>query len=831
MDHMADSNTNSDRHAAAGFKPSRDDRSPKRGLSTGKPAAIAFEALLEALPCPVYYKDANGVFLGYNKSFSNQILGDSTLSLIGKSVADLKGCIPEDMAAFYMEKDAALLDQVDAQVYEAPVRCGDGRIRQFAFHKSSLRSTDGLPNGIVGLMLDVTDASNAQAELAKYRDRLEEMVARRSAELIATNNRLSNEIEVRRKAEKALSANEERYRKVFENTGTATILIEPDMTISMANARAAQLVGLTREEIVGRTKTMDFVAPAHRERLRVYHELRTKGDTSVPWQFEFQIMDARGRIRDMLANVQWMPETCQTIASMLDITESNALQQERQRLAAVIDQSAAAVIITDNHGNIEYVNQAFETLSGFDRQVCLSQTTDAPFLCDQDRRIFKQMTFMVSGDDFWTGRVENQHRDGRTYIADTRIFPVFNEKGKVVNLVCVKTDVTNQVLMEKQLQQAQKMEAIGTLAGGIAHDFNNILSGILGFAEISLLKTGDSEQLKRNLTRILDGCQRAKELVQNILTFSRKNEEETKPLEIQIIIKEALKLLRASIPSTIEFKQHINSRPSIVRATPTQIHQVVMNLCTNAAHAMQQNGGFLEVRLENQDVRPENCEGIPGLVAGPYSCLTVRDCGDGIDPRNLERIFEPYFTTKEQTGGTGLGLSVVHGIVKSLGGAIAVESRMGEGTAFKLYLPRVEDAADTQKPAKEDLPRGREHILVADDEIFILEIMADMLRSLGYKVQTAGGGMDAWEQFSQAPDGFDAVIADLTMPKLTGKQLVGKIKQSGRSLPVILTTGMAYDSAAQQDQFNEFAAVLLKPILFGELATTLRRVLDAARTD
>ncbi len=828
---MVDSNANSDRQSAAGSKSSRHDRSPSCGLSTGKPTAFAFETLLDVLPCPIYYKDANGVFLGYNKAFSNQILGGSAPSLIGKSVADLEGRIPEELVAFYMKMDAARLDQRDAQIYEAPVRCGDGVIRQFAFHRSSFGFADGVTSGIVGLMLDITDAKKAQAELAKYRDHLEEMVARRSAELIATNNRLSNEIEERRKAEKALLANEERYRKVFENTGTATILIEPDMTISMANARAVQLAGLTREEIVGRKKTLDFVVPAHRERLRLYHELRMQGDTSLPRQFEFQITDATGRIRDMLANVQWMPETSQTIASMLDITESNALQQERQRLAAVIDQSAEAVIITDNHGNVEYVNQAFETLSGFDRQACLGQTMDAPFLCDQDRQIFKQMTFMVSGDDFWTGRVENKHRDGQTYMADTRIFPVFNERGKVVNLVCVKTDVTHQVLLEKQLQQAQKMEAIGTLAGGIAHDFNNILGGILGFTEISLYKAGDNEQLKRNLTRILDGCQRAKELVQNILTFSRKNEEETKPLEIQIIIKEALKLLRASIPSTIEFKQHINSRPSIVRATPTQIHQVVMNLCTNAAHAMQQNGGLLEVRLENLEVAPEHCEGIPGLIQGPYSCLTVRDSGEGIDPGNLERIFEPYFTTKEQTGGTGLGLSVVHGIVKSLGGVVAVESRIGEGTAFKLYLPRVKDAAKSEKPAEEDLPRGRERILVVDDELFILEIMADMLRSLGYEVQTASGGMEAWEQFKQAPDGFDAVVADLTMPKLTGKQLAAKIKESGRNLPLILTTGMAYDSAAQKEKFNEFAAVLIKPVLFGELATTLRRVLEAARAD
>jgi PAS domain S-box-containing protein len=672
------------------------------------------------------------------------------------------------------------------------------------------------------------DKMDPQTGLAEYRAHLEEMVAARSAELLAINKRLYKEIEERRKAEEALLANEERYRKVFENTGTATILIESDRTISMANARASQLIGLTQDQIVGCRKITDFVAPIYRDRIIIYHELRMRGDPNVPQQFEFQIIDAQGRVRDVLANVQWMPETHQTIASMLDVTKSNKLVQERQRLAAVIDQSDAGIIITDIHGSVQYVNQAFENLSGFDRQDCVGQSIEAPFFCDQDRKIFQQMTFMVSGDDSWTGRFENQRRDGQTYIADTRIFPVCNDKGKAVNLVCFKTDVTHEVLLEKQLQQSQKMEAIGTLAGGIAHDFNNILGGILGYAEISLHRAGDNPNLKRNLTRILDGCQRAKELVKNILTFSRNNHEETEPLEIQVIVKEVLKLLRASIPSTIEFKQHINSQPSIVCARPTQIHQVVMNLCTNAAQAMQSGGGLLEVKLENVELMPEHCESNPGMVPGPYCCLNVRDTGEGIDPGNLERIFEPYFTTKEQTGGTGLGLSVVHGIVTAIGGTISVQSRSGHGTLFTIHLPIASSTAKTKEPVQEELPKGREHILVVDDEVFILEIMTDMLGSLGYRVETAKSGMEAWEQFTKAPDRFDAILADLTMPKMTGKQLAQKIRQTGSHLPMILTTGMASEASPQEDQFGVFAAVLPKPVKFKELASTLRRVLDQA---
>jgi CheY-like chemotaxis protein/anti-sigma regulatory factor (Ser/Thr protein kinase) len=318
-------------------------------------------------------------------------------------------------------------------------------------------------------------------------------------------------------------------------------------------------------------------------------------------------------------------------------------------------------------------------------------------------------------------------------------------------------------------------------------------------------------------------------LIKNILTFSRNNDdEEIKPLEIQVVVKEALKLLRASIPSTIEFKERIQPRPSIVRARPTQIHQVVMNLCTNAAHAMHSNGGLLEVILENAELTAADCEDQPDLVPGPYCRLIVRDTGDGIDPGDLERIFEPYFTTKEQTGGTGLGLSVVHGIVSDFGGTIAVESRLGQGTTFTIHLPRVNNAAKTEKPVQEEFPIGREHILVVDDEIFILEIMSDMLRSLGYTVETANSGTEAWEKFNAAPHRFDAMVVDLTMPKMTGKQLAQKISDAGSKAPIILTTGLASVAATEADQYGKFAAVLPKPVNFGDLANTLRRVLDAA---
>ncbi len=803
-----------------------DDAAKVVDTAASPPKHLAMQTLLDAIPCPVYYKNVEGVYLGCNQAFLEQIVGNSHFQIVGKSLTDLKGKLPDDVIALQSEKDKDLIQSPGRQHYEAKVRCGDGKTRLLAFHKSAVTDADGKAIGIAGLLLDITATRKAEAELKRYRDRLEDMVTKRSAELMATNNRLSDEIEDRRRAEKALQESEERYRNVFENTGTATILIESDMTISMANAKAEKLTGLSRKEFVGQSKTLEFVVPEHRERIKLYHEMRMNGDTNVPQQHDFQVQRPDGEIRDILASVQWIPDTCQTIASLLDITERNQLHKERQRLAAVIDQSTEAVVITDKHGTVEYVNQAFGRLSGFDHADCIGQTMEAPFFSDQDRQILKQMTFMVSGEDSWRGRVENQRQDGGIYVSDTHIFPICDDRGNAVNLVCVKNDVTHEVQLEKQLQHSQKMEAIGTLAGGIAHDFNNILGAILGYAEMSMIKAGANNELKHNLNRILDGCHRAKELVQNILTFSRKGDEETKPIEIQIIVKEALKLLRASIPSTIEFKQRINPEPSIVVATPTQIHQVIMNLCTNAAHAMINNVGVMEVGLDNVELTPAQCESIPNASPGAYSRLRVRDTGEGMEPEIQQRIFEPYFTTKEQTGGTGLGLSVVHGIIKNFGGIITVDSTLGEGTTFDIYLPRVVEASPQDAPVSAVLPEGKERILVADDELFILEIMTDMLESLGYEVETAEGGKQAIELFSQTPDQFDVVIADLTMPKVTGTQLAIKIKEIRSDIPIILTTGMTFDPDTHGDQFGEFAAVLNKPILFQQLAETLRQVLD-----
>ena len=382
--------------------------------------------------------------------------------------------------------------------------------------------------------------------------------------------------------------------------------------------------------------------------------------------------------------------------------------------------------------------------------------------------------------------------------------------------------------MEAQLRQAQKMEAIGTLAGGIAHDFNNILGAIIGYSEIAIEALPPDSTITRNLGEVLKAGFRAKDLVAQILAFSRQANIDPIYLRPATIIKEGIKLLRSSIPSTIDIHEDIDMETGVILAAPTQVHQILMNLCTNAFHAMEEHGGTLKISLREIELDPANAAIAPGAAAGTFARLTVHDSGTGIDPVIKNSIFDPYFTTKEAGKGTGMGLAIVHGIVKTCGGFIACESELGRGTTFEVFLPVVKQDGTDEAEILDCIPTGKEKILFVDDEELISDLAREILEKLGYTVTVRKNGLAALETFRNEPDRFDLVITDQTMPGMTGVELSRRMLQIRPDIPIILCTGYsstASETAAKSLGVKEF---VFKPISIRVLARLIRKALDAS---
>jgi nitrogen-specific signal transduction histidine kinase/CheY-like chemotaxis protein len=407
----------------------------------------------------------------------------------------------------------------------------------------------------------------------------------------------------------------------------------------------------------------------------------------------------------------------------------------------------------------------------------------------------------------------------------------------MLEIVCVGNDMTerrraekDRAHLERQLQQTQRMEALGTLAGGIAHDFNNILAAIMGYTEMALFEVVQGSKIEEHLQQVLKSSHLARELVKQILLFSRRSEHELKPFQLCVVVKETMKLIRASLPTTIQIRQRIDTS-GLILGDPSQIYQIVMNLCTNAEYAMRERGGILEVTLDEIRMDNEKLSAHLDLSPGNYLELTVADTGLGIDPAIMESIFDPFFTTKAAGEGTGLGLSVVHGIVKKHHGAINAYSEPGRGTVFKIFLPVLETIITTEEVALQPIPRGTERILLIDDEPALTSVGRQMLESLGYEVVSRNDSSDALLTFETQPQDrrFDLVITDLTMPRMTGVELARRLLKRQPDLPIVLCTGFSEVMTPEVVGQIGVRALINKPVATRELGVTVRKVLDESR--
>jgi PAS domain S-box-containing protein len=415
---------------------------------------------------------------------------------------------------------------------------------------------------------------------------------------------------------------------------------------------------------------------------------------------------------------------------------------------------------------------------------------------------------------------------GKSYEKDVDGIP-HRAVGVHVDLTSRKQAEQEQKKLEDQLRQAQKMEAIGSLAGGIAHDFNNVLYAIIGYTELSIGAVPEGSKAQSNLHEVLKAADRATDMIQQILTFSRKAEKEKKPISVQSVLKEAVNLIRTSLPSTIEIRQDIDADCDPVMADPTQIHEIIMNLSTNAYHAMRENGGVLGITLRQEEISSDDSKYDLDLNPGPYLKLTVEDTGHGIAGNVMGRIFDPYFTTKGVGEGTGMGLSVVHGIVKDHGGDIRVYSEPGKGTAFHVYLPVIETGAVERKIiSTEPAPTGTERILFVDDEEQIVNMARQMLEDLGYHVTPRTSSVEALEAFRARPDEFDLVITDMTMPNMTGAELAPRLLEIRSDIPIILCTGFSEIMDENKAKAIGIREYVMKPIVRDEIAGTIRKVMD-----
>ncbi len=518
------------------------------------------------------------------------------------------------------------------------------------------------------------------------------------------------------------------------------------------------------------------------------------------------------------------------------IHAETALRESEKRFRTVLETNPDPVVLYDLMGRVVYFNPAFTRVFGWELEERLGKTMEI-FVPEEVRAETKAaVEKLMSGQKVPVFETRRYTKSGNTIpISITgAVYP--DQSGKPAGSVINLRDITAQIKaqeektkLEKQLRRAQKMEALGTLAGGVAHDFNNILQAIIGFSELARIKHLEDSAFQQDMKQVIKAGSRAKELVDQILAFSRQVETQFVPFEIRLIIKEALKLLRASLPATIEIQPHmaVEEGEDIIKADPTQIHQVLMNLCTNASHAMRDKGGELIVRLTKAHKEEVRADLQNDRSSNSYLKLTISDTGTGMAPEVLERIFDPYFTTKEKGEGTGLGLAVVHGIVKSHQGSIRVESKPDQGTHFHVYLPTV-GAKETEasKAAVENVPTGHERILFVDDEQILVDLCRQMLAELGYQVVATTSSIEALEHFRAAPDSFDLVITDQTMPQMTGTSLAVELMRIRPDIPMILCTGYSEFITAEKAKALGFKAFVKKPFLEFGFAITIREVLD-----
>ncbi|MBN2298563.1 MAG: PAS domain S-box protein, partial [Deltaproteobacteria bacterium] len=653
----------------------------------------------------------------------------------------------------------------------------------------------------------------------------------------SSTERLSRELIERRHIQDALEESEERYRSLFNGMPVGLYRTTPSGEIMDANPALIEMYGYRdREDLLSMNsrdlyldeKDRDqFMSAMEQDGIVRGFEVRMKRhDGTIRW-----IRNSGRVVRDDGGAVLFYEGSVEDITEHRHVREalekeiafSTTLIQDSPTYYVAIDAQGKTIMM--NHTLLKALGYSMDEVTGADYLNTFVPESEREMLSGVFEKIVRMREPTVNENQILT-------KDGRQFLVEWHGRPVFKTNGELDYFFGVGIDITQRKQaqeerqrLENRLQQSYKMEALGTLAGGIAHDFNNILSSVLGFTELAKIKLAKGKDIEKELDEVLKAGARARDLVKQILTFSRQSGIQKSPIEITSMIKETLKFLRASLPTTIEIKQNLPSYETTVMADPTQIHQVIMNLCTNAAYAMKEKGGIIDIKVAEKELTDKAELEYKGLAPGRYLQLSIADTGSGIPGEIIDRIFDPFFTTKERGEGTGMGLSVVHGIIHDLGGAISVYSEPDKGTAFHLLFPRYIGERFEPFSPHSIVTMGKGRILFVDDEEGVIASGKEILENIGYTITPTTSASEALEIFRSGPDAFDLILTDMTMPKMTGIELSRQMLAIRPDIPIVLCTGSDIGVTPDIIRAAGIREMVMKPMTTNELAEAVYNAL------
>ncbi|MFH1117430.1 MAG: PAS domain S-box protein [Pseudomonadota bacterium] len=632
----------------------------------------------------------------------------------------------------------------------------------------------------------------------------------------------------RRLAEEALRQSEARYKDLFENAVDAIFTEDLRGNFISANKAAEHLMGAARERLLTlnvRDVVVEDDLPLALEQLR--RKTEDGVDEAGPYELRIRTLDGARKwieVRSRTIRKNGRPVAVHGVAR--DITERKHSDMVQRRSAIALEYAAEGVVITDPEGTMQYVNPALERMTGYAKDELLGKNPRILKSGEQDSTFYGQLWNTIRGGEIWTGRLVNRRKDGTLYTEDATISPVRDVSGAITNFVGMKRDITEQMELSKQLLHAQKMQAVGTLAGGIAHDFNNLLQAILGYSELLLLGKDKEDRDCRKIEVIQQAARDGADLVSRILTFSRKLESRTRPIDLNEQIRKAQRLLRRTVPRMIEIRLVLDEKPAVIDADPAQVEQVLLNLAVNAQHAMP-NGGQILIETKHVSLNDEYVRTHLGIKPGLYVLLAVSDTGSGMEPEVMDRIFEPFFTTKINGQGTGLGLSTVHGIVSQHGGYIRCYSEPGRGTSFKIFFPVSSGELLPDKAAAREMPAmGTETILLVDDDERVRTMARQMIEVGGYKVITVHSGEEALDLYARSRKDIDLIILDLIMPGMGGKRCLEELLSIDPDAKVIVASGYPSNGLTRNERGRGAGGFVSKPYDSRDILSAIRKVLD-----